>query len=94
MADGFVVAARDEEANTTQYWNGSVLQEDFQAAAFYTDKTTARLASGAIQSQYPELEVSLQSAAQVLQLGTAGNVPTNSPRNVAVPAATPAQVRP
>jgi hypothetical protein len=94
MPEGFLVVSRDDTGNPTEFWNGSVLQEELQSATFYTDKTNARLVLGALQSQYPEKEIALQPADQVLQLAPAApNVPATSGRNVAVPAATTAQVK-
>jgi hypothetical protein len=93
MAEGYVIGEKHPETNELiGFWSGTVLAEDLQEAALYTDRTTARMVLGAIQSQYPEKEIALQPAAQVVQLVAAVNVPASNPQAVAVPAATTAQV--
>ena len=73
MAQGFLVVELDESSNAPiAFWNGTVLQEDMQTSILYLNRADARLVLGALQSQYPEKEMTLQPAAQTIQLTPPG----------------------
>jgi hypothetical protein len=85
MAEGYLVAELDDESgDPIGFWNGTQLIEDMQTSVLYPDRTSARLVLGSIQSMYPEKEMSLRPAAQVVELRASVNVPSGNPQAVAV----------
>ncbi len=72
MAEGFVVAERNEETgDAIAFWNGATLGEDMQAAVLADTKEDARMLFGSLQSQYPEKEMVIMPARTVVELAAA-----------------------
>lgn len=71
MADGYVVAQINEREGNQVYsvWNGTDFLDitdgsEVQNALFYPDLVTGRAVEGALQAQFPELEIELIDAVQ------------------------------
>lgn len=78
--DGHLIAEVDPSTRQPlTYWNGGLLTEEEQDAVFYTDLVSARMTQGTLLAQYPEKEITLLPARQVIQRVTPTVTPAPTP---------------
>ncbi|HLO88908.1 MAG TPA: hypothetical protein VK203_28425 [Nostocaceae cyanobacterium] len=68
MLDGYIIVSLNPDNTVNQYWDGTIFQDEIDAADFITTVDAARFAQGSIQAQNVNFDVVYRKAKQNIEL--------------------------